>query len=156
MGNFELLEMHINPIKAEEKIKQIWFENERIYMRSTLDKTYSRPLEVFPILKDASAGQREAYEISEWGDSLRWPEIDEDIHISSFFDSKEPKYDNEVAALFSRFPQLNVSEIAKLLGIHKSLLSQYIYGVKTPSEKRMNEIRAALHDLGVKLIEATA
>lgn len=143
-------------MKAEEKIKQIWFENERIYMRSTLGNTYSRPLEVFPILKDASAGQREVYEISEWGDSLRWPEIDEDIHISSFFDSKEPKYDNEVAALFSRFPQLNVSEIAKLLGIHKSLLSQYIYGVKTPSEKRMNEIKATLHDLGASLIEATA
>lgn len=125
-------------------------------MCSTLDKTCSRPLEVFPILKDASADQREAYEISEWGDSLRRPEIDEDIHISSFFDSKEPKYDNEVAALFSRFPQLNVSEIAKLLGIHKSLLSQYIYGVKTSSEKRMNEIKATLHDLGASLIEATA
>lgn len=63
---------------------------------------------------------------------------------------------NEVADLFSQFPQLNISEVAKSLGMHKSLLSQYIYGVKTPSEKRMNEIKSALNELGRRLIEATA
>lgn len=139
----------------DERIQTIWIENGRIYMRSTLNNEYSRPLEVFPILKDATEEQRSKYRIRFNGEAIRWDEIDEDIHISSFYETDEPKQNNEVAALFSQFPQLNVSEVAKLLGVHKSLLSQYIYGVKTPSEKRMSEIKSVLNELGRRLIEAT-
>ena len=139
----------------DERIQTIWIENGRIYMRSTLNNEYSRPLEVFPILKDATEEQRSKYRIRFNGEAIRWDEIDEDIHISSFYETDEPKQNNEAAALFSQFPQLNVSEVAKLLGIHKSLLSQYIYGVKTPSEKRMSEIKSVLNELGRRLIEAT-
>ena len=42
-----------------EAIKNVWFENERIYMLSSEDKVYSRPLEAFPLLKEASDAQRE-------------------------------------------------------------------------------------------------
>lgn len=140
----------------EERIIRVWFESGRIYISTTNNRTLSQPLELFPILKDATTAQREAYTISKWGDALRWAEIDEDIHISSFFESVEPKYNNEVAELFAMFPQLNISEVARSIGIHKSLLSQYIYGVKTPSEKRMGEIKAALRALGMSLIAATA
>lgn len=140
----------------DEMIKRAWFENGRIYISTTSNRTLSQPLELFPILKDATTAQREAYTISKWGDALRWAEIDEDIHISSFFESVEPKYNNEVAELFAMFPQLNICEVARSIGIHKSLLSQYIYGVKTPSEKRMGEIKAALRALGMSLIAATA
>lgn len=139
----------------DERIQTIWIENGRIYMRSTLNNEYSRPLEVFPILKDATEEQRSKYRVRFNGEAVRWDEIDEDIHISSFYETDEPKQNNEVAALFSQFPQLNVSEVAKLLGVHKSLLSQYIYGVKTPSEKRMSEIKSVLNELGRRLIEAT-
>ena len=31
--------------------------------------------------------------------ALRWPAIDEDIHITSFYDKTEPEYDNKVAAV---------------------------------------------------------
>lgn len=140
----------------DEMITRAWFENGRIYISTTNNRTLSQPLELFPILKDATTAQREAYTISKWGDALRWAEIDEDIHISSFFESVEPKHNNEVAELFAMFPQLNISEVARSIGIHKTLLSQYIYGVKTPSEKRMGEIKAALRALGMSLIAATA
>ena len=143
-------------METKEKIENVWFENERIYMRSNLANVYSRPLEAFPTLKDADAESRSRFTIERHGMALRWKDIDEDIHISSFYQSAEPGYDNEVAALFAKFPQLNVSEVARSIGIHKSLLSQYIYGVKTPSEKRMKEIKEALHTLGLNLIAATA
>ncbi len=141
---------------TKEIIQDVWFEDERIYMRSDKSNIYSRPLEAFPILKDASVKERNDFTIEMYGLALRWKALDEDIHISSFYDNTEPEYNNEVAALFSMFPQLNVSEVARSLGIHKSLLSQYIYGVKTPSEKRLREIKDVLHTLGVKLIAATA
>lgn len=139
-----------------ESITKVWFENGRIYILTNEDRTLSQPLELFPILKDATSAQREAFTVNKWGDAIRWAGIDEDVHISSFFESVEPQYNNEVARLFGLFPQLNVSEVARSLGIHKSLLSQYIYGVKTPSEKRLQEIKSVLHDLGLQLIAATA
>lgn len=139
-----------------ESITKVWFENGRIYILTNDDRTLSQPLELFPILKDATSAQREAFTVNKWGDAIRWAGIDEDVHISSFFESVEPQYNNEVARLFGLFPQLNVSEVARSLGIHKSLLSQYIYGVKTPSEKRLQEIKSVLHDLGLQLIAATA
>ena len=139
-----------------EGILKLWFADGRIYILTTDNRTLSQPLELFPTLKDATSAQRADYVINKWGDAIRWAEIDEDIHISSFFESVEPQYDNEVARLFALFPQLNVSEVARSLGIHKSLLSQYIYGVKNPSEKRLKEIKSVLHTIGMELIAATA
>lgn len=137
-----------------ETIKTIWFENDRIYMLSSEDKIYSRPLEAFPLLKDATDKQRKNYQIELHGEALRWPELDEDIHISSFYSKEEPHYDNEVAKMLRRFPQLNISELARNIGINKSLLAKYIYGIKKPSEDRVNQIRESLHALGKELITA--
>ena len=139
-----------------EEITKVWFENERIFILTTEGNTLSLDLEVFPTLKDATKEQREAVIIKPWGDAMRWEEIDEDIHISTFYEDLKPNHDNEVAALFNQFPQLNVSEVARLIGLHKSLLAQYIYGVKTPSKDRMKKIKSVLHQLGLDLAEATA
>lgn len=139
-----------------ESIVKVWFADGNIYILTTDNRTLSQPLELFPTLKDATPAQRADFTINKWGDAIRWAEIDEDIHISSFFEPVEPQHNNEVARLFALFPQLNVSEVARSLGIHKSLLSQYIYGVKTPSDKRLKEIKSVLHTLGMELISATA
>ena len=134
----------------EEKIIKVWFKEGQIVILTSRDKTLSLHLELFPILKEASNVQLESYVISNLGDALRWKELDVDVHISSFYEEVKIKKDNEVAALFEKFPQLNVSEVARSIGIHKSLLSQYIYGVKTPCEKRIREIKMALHKLGAE------
>ena len=139
----------------KEIIQEVWFDSERIFMRSNLGNEYSRPLESFPRLKDANNKERHTFTIRLQGEALRWESIDEDIHISSFYEKDEPKYDNAVGILFGKFPQLNVSEIAKSIGINKSLLSQYIYGIKIPSDKRMKEIKTALNTLGKELIKET-
>ena len=133
-------------------IKEIWFANERIFMRTADGDEYSRPLEAFPVLKDATDSQRNDFKIGRFGDDVRWEILDEDIHINSFFETKEPDVTNEIGEIFGRFPQLNVSEIARWMGINKSLLSKYIYGIKTPSEERKNQIIDALHALGQELV----
>lgn len=134
-----------------ETINSIWFENERIYMLSSEDKVYSRPLEAFPLLKEATDSQRMKYTIELHGEALRWTELDEDIHITSFYKEDEPQYDNEVARIFKSFPQLNVSEVARNLGINRSLLFKYIYGIKKPSNERVNQIKEVLRNLGREL-----
>ena len=134
-----------------EKIKDVWFDKGRIYMLSDKGMMYSRPLEAFPLLKDASYAERNDYVIEMRGEAVRWKSLDEDIHISSFYETTEPEYDNEIAQIFRRFPQLNVSEVARNLGINKSLLSKYIYGMKKPSEQRVTKIKEALYALGKEL-----
>lgn len=134
-----------------DTIKDIWFDAGRIYMRTEAGRTFSRPLEAFPLLKEASDEERRNFRIGKSGDDIRWESLDEDIHISSFFDTAEPDEKNEIAAIFKRFPQLNVSEVARSMGIDKSLLSKYIYGIKKPSYQRKMQIKEALHALGKEL-----
>ena len=133
-------------------IEKLWFDSERIWIQTDDLQKFSRPLEAFPTLKDASNEERMSFKINNLKDSIHWEQIDEDIHISSFFEEQEPNYENEIALIFKKFPQLNISEVANSIGIHKSLLAKYIYGIKKPSEQRKQEIKNALHDLGKELL----
>ena len=128
-----------------EKIKNLWFDGNRIYMRSTEDRVLSRPLEAYPELKEATAEQRNNYLLVDDGRAIRWEELDADMHILSFYETSEPDCNNEAAAMFKRCPWLNVSEVARAIGINKSLLARYIYGISKPSEQRISQIREALH-----------
>ena len=127
------------------KIEKVWFDENRIYLKTDQGEELSRPLEAFPILKDASAEERMDYRIGRFGDDIRWEKLDEDVHISSFYETSEPDCNNEVAIMFKRCPWLNVSEVARAIGINKSLLARYIYGISKPSEQRISQIREALH-----------
>lgn len=133
-------------------IEKVWFDSKRIYVQTDGGETLSRPLEAFPVLKDATDKERQSFKIGRFGDDIRWENLDEDVHISSFFDTAEPNPDNEVARIFKRFPQLNVSEMARYMGINNSLLAKYIYGIKKPSESRLNQIKCAIHEIGQELI----
>ena len=142
-----------NGLNIMEKISRVWFDSRRVYIETDASKVYSRPLEAFPVLLEATEEDRLDYKIGRFGDDIRWPSLDEDIHITSFTEeTAEPDYANDIAMIFSRFPQLNVSEVARSIGINKSLLSKYIYGIKKPSEKRKQEIVFSLHKLGRELI----
>lgn len=136
-----------------ETIKKLWFSKNRIYIETSTNKIYSRPLEAFPRLLDATEEQREAYKVGAFGDDVRWEMIDEDIHISSFMITQEPNPNNSIAEVFEKFPQLNLSQVAQSIGINKSLMAKYIYGIKPPSEKRKKEIEEGLHKLAKELLE---
>lgn len=45
-----------------------------------------------------------------------------------------------------------MSYMPKFIGINKSLLAKYIYGIKKPSSKRIQEIKQAFHAMGQELI----
>lgn len=131
-----------------ETINRLWFDAGRIWIETVQGKTYSRPLEAFPLLLEATDEQRAKFVIGKQGDDIRWEGIDEDIHISSFFINSEPDTDNPIAEVFRRFPQLNVSEVARTIGINKSLLSRYIYGIKKPSAQRTEQILETIRRIG--------
>lgn len=137
-----------------DKIKTIWFKNNRIFMRTLDGKIFSRPLEAYPELMEATDEERNDYVIGDDGEDIRWDSIDADMHISSFYETSEPEDNNEIGALFRRFSWLNVSDVARILDINKSLLARYIYGISKPSQQRVEEIRNTLHQLGKELLSA--
>lgn len=134
-------------------IVKVWFDNHRIFIETSNGNILSRPLAAFPLLLDANDAQRQNFKIGKFGDDIRWEAIDEDIHISSFFEEKEAQLDNPIMLAFQKLPQINISEFARQLGINKSLMAKYIYGIKTPSESRKKEIEKELHRIGQQLME---
>lgn len=133
-------------------IEKVWFESGCIYIQTDSQNVLSRPLEAFPTLKDACEKDRYDFQIGRFGDDIHWETLDEDLHITSFYETSEPNLDNEVGRIFSQFPQLDVAAIAKDLGIHKSLLDRFIYGMQQPSKERMQQIKSALHTVGQRLV----
>ena len=132
-------------------IDSIWFSDNRIYMKTEQGDVFSRPLEAFPLLKNASESERENFKIGKLKDDIRWENLDEDIHLNSFFSDEEPTQ-NPIGDFFSAHPQINVSSFAKQIGINKSLMAKYIYGIKTPSEKRKKEIQSELRKFAEELL----
>ncbi len=72
-----------------ETIAKVWFDQDRIWILTDQGVTLSRPLEAFPLLKEASDEQRVRFTIGIDGDDLRWDELDEDISTSVAF-TKRP------------------------------------------------------------------
>lgn len=50
---------------------------------------------------------------------------------------------------------INVSMLARHMGIPQSVFASYLCGLKKPSEKRKKEIEKALHELGDELSAVT-
>ena len=124
----------------EERITKVWFEDGRIFINTDKGQVYSRPLEAFPLLKDATESQKKRFEIGMFTDEIHWTDIDEDIALESFLIDQEANYDNDTAKIFKQHPNADISDVAKRVGIHKTLLQKYIYGINKPSQERFDNI----------------
>ena len=62
--------------------KTVKFKDEMMEVHLTDVRIISVPIIWFPLLHEASAEQREHYEIGSGGTSLHWEEIDEDISVA--------------------------------------------------------------------------
>lgn len=128
----------------EKRIVKIWFDDTRIYGLTEDGCELWQSLLYYKRLLHATPAQRERYVINAFG--IRWEELDEDVSFDSFF-YPEPEPQG-VARFFLTHPELNVSAVARQLGIGQSLFAQYLNGSKKPSAKRKNEILQAVHRIG--------
>lgn len=133
------------------KVIKLWFEDNRIYVETDKGEVLYQSLFFYHRLLMATPEERENYELWEYG--IRWDDLDEDISYESFYyeDTKEPA--NGIQAAFLKNPYLNVSAIARRIGIQQSLLASYIKGTKKPSAGRKKEILDAIHNIGHELLE---
>lgn len=98
-----------------ERIKNLWSDGNRIYMRSSEGRILSCPLKAYSELEEATTEQRNNFTIEDESRAIRWDELDADMHISSFYETSEPNEHNDVATMFNRCPWLNVSEVARAI-----------------------------------------
>ena len=138
----------------DERIQKLWFEKGHICILTSKNDTYSQPLEAFPALLDATPAQREKYYIWDEGRSIRWEELDDDIHISNFFEQETVNYDNEVNHLLSRYPYLDLKGFAKYLGMHWTKLARFRYGIWQPSPETVARIKNGIIAIGKEMSAA--
>ena len=131
-----------------EKLNNISFDSKYIYAEDASGRKLKQSLLWYPTLMNASDEQRNKYEIGFTG--FHWRELDEDISFESFeYDEPEP---TGVSYVFLSHPELNASAIARRIGISQSLMSQYINGMKKPSQERERLILDEVNKIGHELI----
>ena len=128
------------------KIEKIWLTDTAVCIRTDDGKEAQEFFSDYPRLRYATRKQLENYETDEYG--IHWKDIDEDLSFEGFFD-KQPS--TLLYQLFIAHPELNVSAIARRMGISQSLMAQYISGKKRASEKRMAEIYETIRTIGREL-----
>ena len=130
-----------------EKVEKIWLTDDAVWIRTADGLEACEKFIDYPRLRYATAKQRANYEADEIG--LHWEEIDEDLSFEGFFDKKETTM---LYKLFMAHPELNVSAIARRIGISQSLMAQYISGKKKPSDARITLILDTIREIGQELI----
>ncbi len=129
------------------KIEKIWLTDTAVWIRTDDGKEAYEEFADYPRLRYATQEQRQQFEADEFG--IHWEALDEDLSFEGFFDTKEP---TALYRLFMSHPELNVSAIARRMGISQSLMAQYISGKKRPSKARMELIYDTVHAIGKELI----
>jgi hypothetical protein len=130
-----------------EKIEKIWLTDDAVWIRTDNGKEACEKFNDYPRLRYATKKQRADYETDEYG--IHWREIDEDLSFEEFFNKQET---TELYKLFMAHPELNVSAIARRMGISQSLMAQYISGKKKASKARMTLILNTVREIGQELI----
>ena len=132
------------------KAIKVWFSEDKLFIISQDNEELWQSLLWYPRLKLATELQRESFRLTPFG--IRWDDIDEDVSFESFtYEDREPKAD--IARIFKSFPEINVSSIARRMGIRQSVMASYLCGAKIPSEKRKLEIEKTLHQIGQDLLD---
>lgn len=130
------------------EVAKIWFDEDAVWIETSDWKTACELFEDYPRLRNATKEQRENIEHDCFG--IHWPDLDEDLSFEGFFRDKK-KEQSFLYKIFMQHPEINVSAVARRLGIKQSLLAAYISGQKTPSYLRLMEIVSCLNQIGTEL-----
>ena len=128
-------------------IDKIWITDTEIWIRTSDGHEACEKFSDYPRLKNASKEQLNNFTFDKWG--IHWDDLDEDLCFEGFFNKKK---NNELYDLFMAHPEINVSAVARRLGMAQSLLAQYIGGSKRPSAERLEKIKSEIRLIGQELL----
>lgn len=97
------------------EISKIWLTENAVHIISDDGREGIEYFDSYPRLRYASTEDRNNYEIDAIG--IHWPTLDEDLSFEGFFKKKNF---NKTYEYFMNHPEINVSELAQLLGISQT------------------------------------
>ncbi len=130
-------------------VVKVWVDDIHVNIETCDGQVKSEKIADYYRLRSATPEQRQHFEYDNMG--IHWPELDEDLSYEGFFASKEVNTKSELYTFFKSYPEINVSKLARRMGINQSLMASYICGVKKPSTQRLKEIETAVRSLGQEL-----
>ncbi len=132
------------------KITKVWFENNRMYGLTDDGRTLWQSLLYYPRLMNATDADRMDYTLNAFG--IRWEALDEDVSFESFeYDDPEDPEPAGISKVLLSHPELNMSAVARRMGIQQSLLAAYANGTKKPSKERADKIVETIQAIGNEL-----
>jgi hypothetical protein len=137
-------------MKKNEVIK-VWVDDVAVYIQTSSGETKRELFNDYIRLRYATPSQRANFEYDNIG--IHWNELDEDLGFEGFFDKENEPEKPKLFTLFKSLPEINVSSVARRMGIPQSVMASYLCGAKIPSEKRKLEIEKTLHQIGQDLLD---
>lgn len=125
----------------------IIISNNRVSVTMPDGRCGSMSIDQWPRL--ASASPEQLADFYTCGEGVHWPSLDEDITFECILRGGERR--SGLYGLFMSMPWLNVSALARKMGISQSLMAQYVSGTKRPSAKRLAEIESHIHHCATEL-----
>lgn len=132
-------------------IQKIWLADNAVHILTADGREAKEYFADYPRLKNAPREALEEYTYDNFG--IHWESLNEDLCFDNFF---QEKHRNPIYNMFMSHPEINVSALARRLGISQSLMAQYIGGNKRPSQERFEAIVCELHKIGNELLAISA
>jgi hypothetical protein len=136
-------------MKTIEIIK-VWVDEVAVYIQTSGGETKRELFNDYVRLRNATPVQQANFEYDNIG--IHWNDIDEDLSFEGFFDKENKPEKSELYNLFKSVSEINVSSVARRMGIPQSVMASYMCGAKKPSESRKAEIENTLHQIGKELL----
>lgn len=131
------------------EVTKIWLTEDAVHIRTADGREAKELFADYARLRNVPRTDLEDFTTDEFG--IHWPKLNEDLSFEGFFMKKK---DNPLYKLFLTFPEINVSALARRMGISQSLMAQYIGGGKKPSREREQAIVDELKKIGGELMNA--
>lgn len=130
-------------------VVKVWVDDVHVNIQTSDGQIKSEKVADYYRLRTATPEQRQNFEYDNLG--IHWSELNEDLGYEGFFQPKEEGQKSELYTFFKSYPEINVSKLARRMGISQSLMASYICGIKKPSAERLKEIETAVRSLGQEL-----
>ncbi len=62
---------------------EVWFQDQKLYIRLDDGREIAVPIEWFPSLRDATDKQRNNWRLISGGEGIHWKDLDEDILVEA-------------------------------------------------------------------------
>ncbi len=130
-------------------VVKVWVDDIHVNIETRDGQVRSEKIADYYRLRTATPEQRQNFEYDNMG--IHWSALDEDLSYEGFFQPKKERQKSELYTFFKSHPEINVSKLARRMGISQSLMANYICGIKKPSAERLKEIETAIRTLGQEL-----